>query len=235
MKATTCLSMHRLSIIAMMTFLFSFGLDAQGVVIKEKVTINMMEGRKDLQKLTALSWMDDYPSCIPLPESYGTCEDICGNVGFFHTYIPFWYGDFTGITTPPVCCGGFIGCFDNDACTNFEVTEGTEYVRVIRESDGANVGNQFVICPWKNPDRYILLFDQREPDTTAWVTVTVTNNGYCYMPGQLTYIVVRPQFSISVSSVEEIRYGEQADIFAEALNQCGGTSPGLPNTVTYNM
>jgi hypothetical protein len=41
MKATTYSTMRRLCIIAMITFLFSYGLNAQeGVVIKEKVTIN---------------------------------------------------------------------------------------------------------------------------------------------------------------------------------------------------
>jgi len=43
MQSPTSVAIYRLSILAMITFLFSFGLNAQGIVIKEKVTIGTKE------------------------------------------------------------------------------------------------------------------------------------------------------------------------------------------------
>jgi hypothetical protein len=113
--------------------------------------------------------------------------------------------------------------------------EGTDYVRVDRwvGLSISDPGYHFQMRSWDGV-AYHLYFDKLEPEETARVSYVVTSDAPGACPLTYKLIVVRPHFFLSASSVEEIRYGEQADIYIEARNPCEWIPPPLPDSVTYS-
>ena len=204
------------------TFSFTFS----QVVIKEKVNLNPNGANITNTNTGNINY---YLPCGPLPDN---------PVQYSNSYIEYWrvtwYGSVKGIginqsfmpcepTWPP----------DNQTW-NVDIIEGTQYIRIRKYGESSDAGFHLTGLTWADQNQYSIYFDQLEPVDSAFVVCRV----YCPQTGCVSvfgYIEVSPHFTLEVgSSSRELYHGDEVKLYADALNQCGNSSPPLPDNIKYN-